>query len=141
MNNERFDHLLKKYLSAESTLEEEKILFTTKGPPEHMWAWFKYATKTKRKAPTHLKHSILKAIQSQKRKKRQFRIQVSAIAASIILFATLLFNHFSTQKDHQNKNEVMLKEALSMFSDKQNKPMGQKVIYEDDMIVIYLSNK
>ena len=141
MNNRKSDDLIEKYLAADSTLEEEDKLFNSDNQLPGIKEWSTYIIQKRKKAPSHLKDSIWATIQTRKRKKQWFLVGLSGVAASFALSITIFI--YSTVNMHSDykKKEALLNEALSMFSDDQPIPEKQGIIYEDDMVIIYVSSK
>ena len=141
MNSRKQGDLIEKYLTAESTLEEEDKLFASENQHHGIRDWFKYVKQKRRKTPSTLKDSVWAAIQTRKKEKQRFIIRLSGVAASITLFiAVFTYPTVNVQSDF-NEKEAILNEALSMFSDEQSVPEKQVVLYEDDMVVIYVATK
>lgn len=139
MNKEKSDDLIKKYLDADSTLEEEGRLFNTEYSGVEAWSGY---VKNKRKtAPANLQSTIWKSIQKRKRRKQRFLTGISAVAASITLLMIVFFNRPNDQEISYHQKEVLLNEALSMFPEEQNTTDKRNIIYEDDVVIIYTALK
>lgn len=139
MRKEDSDDLIKKYLAAETTLEEEETLFESKNQLSEIAEWSTYVKQKRKKAPAHINDSILASIQARKR--QQVVVGLSGIAASIALvIAFFIYNTGMNSLTYEEK-EVRLKEALSMFSDETHAPVNHSVLYEDDMVIIYTASK
>lgn len=140
MSKEKSDGLLKKYMAAESTLEEEEKLFTAKNQDPGIEEWSKYVKQKRKKAPTNLNDAVWKSIQTRKRKKQRFLAILSGVAASIVLFITFFIANTGNKNISYDEKEALLNEALSMFSDEKHGPSNQSIVYEDEMIIIYTTS-
>ena len=141
MNNRKSDDLMEKYLAADSTLEEEDKLFNSENQLPGIKDWSSYVIQKRKKTPSNLKDSIWAAIQTRKRKKQRFLVILSGVAAAIALvITTFIYPTVNIHSDYKEK-EALLNEALSMFSDEQPIPEKQSIIYEDDVVIIYVSSK
>lgn len=140
MINKENDELVKKYFAAESTLSEEKRLFNSKTQTKGNEEWSTYIRQKRKKAPFDLKDTIWEAIQTRKRKQQRFHMTLS-IAAAIGIF---MIAYISTPKDKNmsyERKSAILKEALSMFLDPTTTTVTQNIIYEDDLVIIYVASK
>ena len=141
MSNKRSHDLISKYLDAETTLDEEQELFRAKGQVRQIEDWFAFINKKRKHSPPHLSQSIRAAIRHRKVSKQRVLLRLSGLAASIILLLGFcIYNAHLKSSDYREK-KALLREALSMFpSDQQvHEPPG--VLYEDEMIVIYIDSK
>jgi len=136
----RKDDLLSKYFAAESTIKEEEELFSQGNETAGIEEWSRFVQNKKVKAPSDLKASIWSKIQAKKRRKQRFMMGMSGIAASITILLVLFFNGVEDNGMPYEEKEAMLKEALSMFGDEPNEKNKQTIIYEDEMIVIYIAS-
>lgn len=140
MNKKKSKDLINKYLAAESTLEEELDFFNSEKQDSGIAQWSAYVKGSKEKVPTNLKESIWSAIQIKKRKKQHYLIRLSGIAASIVLLGTFLIYNANNAKSEYAEKEALLKEALSLANNKIKTTEHQHIIYEDDMITIYIAS-
>ena len=140
MNSKESDDLFIKYLEAESTLEEEDKLFNRKNQQPGKEEWSTYVKQKRKKAPSNLKSSIWAAIQTRKRKKQRFLVSLSGVAATIAFFITIFIYPTVNKQSDYNEKEALLDEALSLFSDEQPMPEKQGILYEDDMVIIYIAS-
>lgn len=141
MNSRETDDLIKKYLAAESTLKEEEKLFNSKNQRPGIEQWSTYVKQKRQKAPANLNASIWATIQAKKRKKQRHLVRLSGLAASIVIFmAFFIYNTVNKHSEYEEK-EALLNEALSMFTEEKNTAEKQSILYEDDMVIIYLASK
>ncbi|QTE21427.1 hypothetical protein [Polaribacter cellanae] len=140
MNIRKSDDLKNKYFTAKTTLEEEEWLFNSKNNDPEIEKWATYVNKNKAEIPSNLKDSVWSAIQNKEKRKKQKLIRLSGIAASIVLFISIFIYNY-TNKINDKKNEALLNEALSMFPKEKNVAEIQQVLYEDNMVIVYLASK
>jgi len=141
MRNKESDGLIKKYLAAESTLDEEKELFKAKNQYPEIEAWGTFVKQKRVKVPRGLNDSIWASIQTRKRKKQRFLIGLSGIAASVALFMVIFINSTINFNNSYEEKEAVLKEALSMFPNEKHTPSNKNIIYEDELIIIYVASE
>ncbi|MEQ8546808.1 MAG: hypothetical protein RIC03_02805 [Cyclobacteriaceae bacterium] len=144
MSEKKSEELIAKYLAGETTLEEEEILFSGNTQQTEMKHWFGYLHEKRAKAPAHLKDNLLAAIEAQKLKKlkkRRFLVSISSLAASIVIIVAVSIGYSSSQQKSYEEKEALLKEALSMFPAEHEPPTAQRILYEDDMVIIYTESK
>jgi len=137
MSEREFEELMAKYLAGETTLEEEAHLFTNNTEHQESEPWFSYIQLKRRKAPAHLKSKLLATFDAQKLKRRRFLVNISSLAASIALFVAISIGYTSNEQKSYKEKEALLKEALSMFPAENEPSAKQKIIYEDDLVIIY----
>ena len=145
MTSRKPDELIKKYLEAETTLEEEETLFDGENQPPGLAEWATYRKQKSKRAPSHLPDTIWSAIQRRRRNKRRMLIGMP-VAASIALLVMSIF--FSPDPVTQNEGpitydekEALLKEALSMFPDEKPTMSKEQIIYEDELVIIYMASQ
>lgn len=141
MSRDRLNALIKKYLAAESTLDEEETLRSAENQNPTMQAWSTYVKWKRKKAPANLNDTIWASIQTRRKKRRRVFYTLSGVAASIILFFTISLNNTNNKSLSYEEKSDLLNEALSMFSNERQTLEEQNIIYEDDMIVIYTTPK
>lgn len=137
MSKETSDELIKKYLDAESTLDEEEKLFSTENNTPGLEDWSAYVRKRRRKAPANFNDLVWSAIQTRTKRRQRFLVGLSGIAATIAFTIVVALYNVGHKDPAYNEKEMALKEALLMFSDENKAETTRKVFYEDDMIVIY----
>ena len=139
MRAEQSNDMINKYLEAETTLEEEKELFDTCERQSGIGAWTTFAKREKIQPPANLKDSVRAAIRTKKRKRQRMLVPVS-IAASIALLVTVFLNIPGNRESEYLEKEAQLREALSLFSADEGVRESQQVIYEDEMLIIYMAS-
>jgi len=140
MKANKSDELVKKYLEAKTSLSEEKRLLESSEPHKDLMTWSQFVKHSKKKPASDLKDSIMGAIKIKQRKKQHFLLRFSSIAASLVLIALFLFNQITKQNENIEK-ELLLKEALSMFDHQDLTKERKDIVYEDDMVIIYIVSK
>ncbi|MFC0875856.1 hypothetical protein ACE01N_04640 [Saccharicrinis sp. FJH2] len=140
---ENIDKLIKTYEAGESSLAEEMFLKDHAEEINHSHKpWFKYIQRNKHTAPQQFNTSIWEAIQRRRKNKQRLSIGILTAAASVaILLSVFIINPQKNRLSYQEK-EAILNEALSMFNaHNTTQQQTQNVLYEDDMIVIYLEQE
>ena len=131
------DKLIEKYLEAESNLNEEQEIFNAGSTNSELDPWLNFAKKTRFKAPENLNNSIWEGIQNKRKTNRRIIYGLLATAASVALIISLSVN--SSKKQSYEEKEALLKEALSMFEKNEPQQEVRNIIYEDELIVIYMA--
>lgn len=139
MSNKENKNLLNKYLEAESSLEEEKQLLDGQNNDPAMDSWFRFVNESKTKVPAGLNDKILASIESRNKSKHRFMNWGYGIAASIALIVGVFFFQ-SRENDDYLEKEALLNEALSMFPEPEQQDTDRTILYEDEMIIIYVAS-
>ena len=139
MRAEESNDMIKKYLEAKTTISEEKELLDSLEPRNGVGAWSAFARQNKIEAPSGLKESVRTAIHGRKRQKQRMWVSIG-IAASIVLFVSVFFNITNYRSSEYREKEAQLQEAISMFTPKEEVPAKKNIIYEDEMLIIYLAS-
>ena len=140
MNREQVDELLNKYEQGLASQEEMDLLMeqfedSRSGPG----VWFNYLRLQKRKAPENLHNQVWSAIQSQEKKKKQKTLLFISAAASLAILISIIFISPSLRNQKEMTYEekaAKLEEAQSLLSE-HNGQTDRKIIYEDEIILIY----
>lgn len=138
MSNKNADKLIEKYLKAESNLNEEQEIYNAETTDSELDPWFGFAKKYRAKAPENLNNTVWQAIQTKRKRSQRLIYGLVAAAASVVLLITLSVN---SSKQSYKEKEALLTEALSMFKNDEPKVSERNIIYEDELIVIYTSQK
>ncbi len=137
MSKEMNEELIKKYLEAESSLEEDKKLFNDANNAPNLDAWATYVKQNRKNVTSNLSESIWNTIETRKKRKQRYLFGIPAVAASIALWVTIFTNRPGEQPISDEEKWALLTEALTMFEENTQKDVQQNIIYEDEMIVIY----
>ena len=85
--------------------------------------------------------SIWASIETRKRKKQRYLFSLSGVAASItLLLAFFIYNNVNSRGGYAEK-EALLNEALSMFSEEEPTLQRKTILYEDELVIIYVAAK
>jgi hypothetical protein len=119
-----------KYLKAETSLEEEKVLFENNGAlDEGVAAWVKYVQKSRKTSPKGLKERLWSSISNRT---KVVRFGTFAAAASILMvFAFYFISNSSGDEMSLAEKKAKLEEVYAMLDEPQN------IIYEDELIILY----
>jgi hypothetical protein len=141
MKKEYMDKQLEIYEQGLSSVDEERELVSLLGDSEKgSNSWFKYIDQHKKIAPQNLESNIWSTIQSKEQRKRRKLFRISSVAASVILAVSLFFTLDIRYQDEMSYSEKMaaLEEALALISEAPKKPVLEEILYEDEIIIIYL---
>lgn len=139
MNKEEANRLFEKYREGETSLEEEMRLFSADSQEPEMAEWSRFVKEQKQTAPPNLQDNIWSAIRSRRQGKRRFLYTLSGIAASIALFLVFYFVVPNNEARELAEKEAALKEAWSLFSEETSAEDDQSILYEDELIKIYVA--
>ncbi len=139
MSNKENKNLLNKYLEAETSLDEENQLLRGQNDDPAMNSWFRFVNESKTNAPDQLNAKILASIESRNNSKLRFMNWGYGIAASITLIIGIVLFQSRDNDDYLEK-EALLNEALSMFPEKEPLRDDRTILYEDEMIIIYVAS-
>ncbi|AEL28711.1 hypothetical protein [Cyclobacterium marinum] len=137
-----FKELMKKYAAGHSTLEEEAFLIKNLTDKKSLETqWLRYVNGKKKIPAADLNAKVLEAI-NKKEKKSQSRKLVAgfmSIAASLLLLLIFFRPEPIPETKSLAEKEALLKKALAMFDNNSINKKNKKVLYEDDLIIIYSS--
>lgn len=139
MSKEKFNDLIEKYEQGNTSLDEEQIIFDNADNfASGFQAWFKFIQLNRKKAPKGLQDSIWESIHRKRIINQRLRITTLSAAASILLLLGIaIYKPFGNNQSYRKK-EALLNEAIGMFENKEPKAVV-KPIYEDEMIIIFVS--
>lgn len=133
---------MEKYTSGQSTLAEEAYhVKNVEKSADNSSLWFRYLKKEKIKTPTDLNEKIWDKIQKREKKTKLRKLVIGSmsIAASLLLLL-LFFKPEPNPKPYSlAEKQALLKEAMAMFENDNINKRNKKVLYEDDIIIIYAS--
>lgn len=136
MSNKNKEEIIDKYLEGNSSLEEEGEIFNTETENSDLDPWFGFAKRLRLKAPKNLNDSVWVAVQTKRKRSQRLIYGIVAAAASGALIISLSIN---SSKQSYAEKEALLKEALAMFKEDEPETEKQNIIYEDELIVIYMA--
>tara|TARA_Y100001949_G_scaffold18032_1_gene12804 strand:- start:271 stop:606 length:336 start_codon:yes stop_codon:yes gene_type:complete len=99
--------------------------------------WSLYVEGHKQPIPPGISEKVWAGIRRRKQKRQRIMIAAS-VAASLALLITFFVPANQEQSDAEKRR--LLQEALSMFPEEEKTPNEVDIIYEDDMIIIYVGN-
>lgn len=140
MKSRKAEDLIKKYLAAESTLAEERTLFEHADSTPELEKWSTYVKHNKEVAPAHLRNVIATAIQTRKRSKQRIFMGISGVAATIAIVMAVLMYPTKTTMGHEEK-QALLNEAFTMFPDVKPISESKNIMYEDELVIVYLNTE
>jgi len=142
MKEDEIERLIKKYNEGNSTLNEEQILFdNTKNSKPSLEAWSTFAKKNKIETPKGFNDTLWESFQNKKIRKRKVYVGIIAAAASVLLLISLyIVNPKQKELDYSEK-QALLNQALNMVSNSGLVEIQERIIYENEMIIIYTSTE
>jgi hypothetical protein len=135
------EELIKKYLAAESSLEEEQKLFNNENNAPDLDAWATYVKHNRKKGTNHLKESIWHSIETRKKRRQRYLYAIPAAAASIALLVTFFITKPNEPSITDEEKWALLTEALTMFPEDTTTDEQRNILYEDETIVIYTTEE
>ena len=99
--------------------------------------WSLYVEGHKQPVPPGIGEKVWAGIRPRKQKQQRI-ILATSIAASLGLLVSFFIPASQEQSDAEKRR--LLQEALSMFPEEEKTPNEEDIIYEDDMIIIYIGN-
>ncbi|MEQ8554509.1 MAG: hypothetical protein RIC06_14785 [Cyclobacteriaceae bacterium] len=137
MNKKHMDEILNKYMAGESTLKEEKELLKVDHADPEIADWSMFAKAKRINTPDGLQDEILTRIQART-KRRRWLYASTGIAATIVLILAVMFEPQERGLMSENEKQVLLSEVLSMFPEAETVDSKKEILYEDELIVIYI---
>lgn len=142
MEKEKFKDWMEKYSSGKSTLDEEaSYVKDVEKNNENSSPWFMYLKEEKKNIPTGLNERVWDKIQKREKKNKLRKLVIGgmSIAASLLLLF-LFFKPEPVPKSYSlEEKQALLKEAMALFENDNINKRNKKVLYEDDIIIIYAS--
>lgn len=142
MEKGTFKDLMKKYAEGHSTLEEEALLFKNSTDKKSLETqWLRYVNGKKKIPAADLNAKVWEAINKKEKKSQSRKLIVGfmSIAASLLLLLIYFRPEPIPETKSLAENQALLKEALDMFENDNINKKNKKVLYEDDIIIIYAS--
>jgi len=138
MEVNEYKKLVEKYKEGHSTLSEEKFLFdNAKYSEDGLEAWSSFVKKNKTEIPNDFNETLWQSFQNKKTKKRRLFARITTVAASILLLISLFISNLGQKELSYSEKEVLLNQAINMFTDTNQKEIQQSVFYENEIIIIY----
>ncbi|NMH89618.1 hypothetical protein [Flavivirga algicola] len=138
MEEDKIERLIEKYKEGNSTLNEEQFLFDhVKNSELSLEAWSTFVKNNKREVPKNFNDTLWESFQNKKIGKRKRFIGIMSAAASVILLISLLIASPKQKELSYSEKEDLLNQALNMMSNSEPSETQQRIIYENEMIIIY----
>lgn len=142
MNEEIYKRILDKYLEGEASLEEEdQLLQNSNLGDSSLQDWFAFVSKNRHPAPVGFNDYLWDSFES-KINRRSNRWKWTIIIVACICLLIVVATIFSVQdKQSYAMKEQRLNEALAMFQNYDQKEVAHDVLYENEMIVLYMETE
>ncbi len=137
MDEQKRKELTKKYLSASSTLKEEELLMND--PHNTLGDWATFVRNEKSEVPMNLGKDVMQAIGKKTNSKRIFLFRAVSVAAAFALLLSFLFIPSRENEMTYEEKVEMLEQVLSGFSTETNVIADSDVIYEDELLIVYMN--
>ncbi|MFT4566751.1 MAG: hypothetical protein ACI9FN_001712 [Saprospiraceae bacterium] len=139
MNMEEGNNLNEKYLEGATSLTEEELLFNKSNNTDPgISSWSKYVKQNKKRIPQDFNNELWNVEMFKTKKKPSKYVYLIAIVLIISLLG-LLATHFTKPKDLDYETKrILLNEAIAMTAPQTQIPQGKQIIYEDDLLIIYI---
>lgn len=142
MNEKGIEKLTKEYEAGASTLNEEQFLFdNAENSHSISEVWSTFVKRNRIEAPEGFNDKLWNSFQRRTVRKHRFKISVISVAASIILIIALSIGDFGQKELSYKEKEALLNEALDMFVEPEHEVTQERILYEDETIIIYASLK
>ena len=142
MKEHKTERLIKKYKEGESTLNEEQFLFdSTENLDPSLEAWSTFVKSNKTETPEDLNEILWESFQNKKNKKRKLFISIMSTAASVILLISLFLGNPKQEALNYAEKEALLSLAKKMVSNSDVVETEQRIIYENEIVIIYTTKE
>lgn len=140
MNEKEIEMLIEKYEAGASTLHEEQFLFdNAENSHSISEVWSTFVKRNRIEAPEDFNDKLWKSFQKRNVSKHRYKISIVSVAASIILIIALSIGNFGQNELSYKEKEALLNEALDMFVEPEHEVTQERILYEDEIIIIYAS--
>ncbi|WP_282042059.1 hypothetical protein [Winogradskyella flava] len=142
MKKEHIKDIFKKYENGQTSLEEEQFLLkNATGLDFPLSDWINLEKKRKKEVSEDFNERLWQSFDQRTQPKKKILKSALIAAASVVLFFTFYSKNKqeSTQQSLWEK-EALLLEAKSMFSENEQN-INQEIVFEDDLITIYMATK
>jgi len=139
MNMEKDKRLIEKYLDGQTSLSEEQKLFND-SDIDHptISPWAKYVNHKKIQAPANLNTTLWNPENYSPRKSLRKYIAILIITILLVVTGILISNsHQSKELDYATKKSL-LDQAIAMTAPIDPTPQQKEILYEDELIIIYI---
>lgn len=144
MEKRIFKDLMKKYAAGHSTLKEEAFLIKNSTDKKSLETqWLRYVNGKKKIPAADLNAKVLEAINKKEKKSQSRKLVVGfmTIAASLLLLLIYFRPEPIPETKSLEEKQALLKEALAMFDNNSINKKNKKVLYEDEIIIIYATSE
>ncbi|MFK8059670.1 MAG: hypothetical protein AB8B78_06205 [Polaribacter sp.] len=138
MNEENIKNIIQKYKAGETSLAEEKMLFdSVPASEEQLKTLGTFVKKNTISVPENLNDKLWDAFDEKTKKPNKFKLRLFSAAASIALMFSVVFYNSSKNELSESEKEALLNEAISMFENASKTKQNQKVILENELVIVY----
>ena len=138
MRDDRKAEILKKYREGSTSLNEEEELFAfVKRTESPIGDWATFKKKSTSKSPENFNELSWGKFENRRNKKKKRHIGIFSAAASILLIFSILKKSSNTDDLNFSEKEILLNHALSMVSESQKIEKEKRVLFEDELLIIY----
>ena len=142
MEEDKIDDIIKKYEEGNSTLTEEQFLFDNSTNTESsLEKWSVFVKSNKVEIPKDFNNTLWDSFENKKNNKRKILIRTLSAAASIIILISIFIGYPKQKELDYAEKKALLNEAIQMASNSGTEEIEQNIIYENDIIIIYTTDK
>ncbi|KGK28837.1 hypothetical protein EL45_18655 [Cellulophaga sp. E6(2014)] len=142
MEENKAERIIKKYKEGQSTLSEEQFLFdNTENLKPSMKAWSTFVKNNKTTTPKDFNEHLWESFQNKKNKKRKVLIGALSVAASVSVLMALFLTHPAPEELNYSEKEALLNIAREMVNQTDLAEIEERVIYENDIVIIYTTKE
>ncbi|MCK0132162.1 hypothetical protein MWU59_11690 [Flavobacteriaceae bacterium F08102] len=139
---EQDEILIKKYFAGTTSLEEERYLYEQALLQDNgLEAVASFAKQQRVDIPSTLEEKVWEGVVQKKAVRSNVQWKKWGIAASILLMITIGIGTQMNKGQSLAQKEALWQEALSLTRKNSASIDKPKILYEDELIVIYLSEK
>jgi len=138
MKEDDFDELLEKYKKGKSSLNEENLLFDSINSSS-LEPWVTFVKNNKIKCPKAFNDTLWNSFERRTNNKRKIKIALMSAAASVFLLILLFVGNLGQNKLNDSEKKVLLDQAIDMFICKSQTKPQERIIYENELLIIYTS--
>ena len=137
MKEEYIKSLKEKYKAGLTSFEEEGVLFNKSCQhDEEIKSISYFISEDKIETPTNFNEKLWPSFESKISTKKSITLWVWSAVASITLILSLYLGYIYNNKLSELKKHALLEDAKGMFLKK-----NDKVLFEDEFLIVYKSNQ
>jgi len=142
MKEYKTEGLVKNYKEGETTLNEEHVLFnSTENLEPSLEAWSTFVKNNKTEIPKDFNAELWESFENRKNRKRKIVVGIMSAAASVVLLISFFLTNPKQEELNYAEKEALLSLAKKMVSNSDSVETEERIIYENDIVVIYTTKE